>query len=459
MIHIEETRRPLRVAAHGIGAGFSVFAAALACAGALAAPAPAEPDLEAQIPALSAAGGGNGDKAGIGGNGGNGGISGKAEGEREGLKVAGSFLAVGQRVPARGTEDGLPQGRLNYRGDVMLTMPGPSAGAAQGTVAAQLRFGQGGGVALRPTYTATVNSTGFDPRAGSSESYVIVAQAYYQIVWALGAGRLDDRAGQRLELTLGKLDVFGQFDQNAVAGDEGSQFLNNIFVHNPLLDSGGGIAADRYGFAPGVRLAYFVEGDSAAWGASVGVLGAGSGARFGGSPGRPFVISQFEVSPRQVDGTALGTYRLYVWTNGRTRDLDGNEQRHTGFGLSVDHRLGPDLNLFGRVGRRLRGSGTFDNAVTIGFEHGGRAWGRGDDAIGVALGSLVTGSAWRNATADGTRSGYTAAGAERSFEVYYRVRMAENLDVSPDFQLIQRPGGDAMAPTVRVLGLRARLGF
>ena len=37
-----------------------------------------------------------------------------------------------------------------------------------------------------------------------------------------------------------------------MAGDEGAQFLNNVFVHNPLLDSGGDIAADAYGFAPGV---------------------------------------------------------------------------------------------------------------------------------------------------------------------------------------------------------------
>jgi carbohydrate-selective porin OprB len=32
-------------------------------------------------------------------------------------------------------------------------------------------------------------------------------------------------------------------------------------------------------------------------------------------------------------------------------------------------------------------------------------------------------------------------------------------ELTPDFQFIQRPGGDGGAPTVKVVGLRAKLGF
>ena len=78
--------------------------------------------------------------------------------------------------------------------------------------------------------------------------------------------------GDRLELTIGKIDLFGFFDQNAVASDEATQFLNNVFVHNPLLDSGGDIAADAYGFAPGVRAGYYAVRERFNWGASLGLF-------------------------------------------------------------------------------------------------------------------------------------------------------------------------------------------
>ena len=424
--------------------------AALACSGAFGADTARESDLQSQLKVLQERMQALEQRERL---------PERDEPEGGGLTAEGSVIAVGQRANARGADDGRRQGRLSYRSDVLLTLPGPSVGAAKGGLVAQLRFGQGSGVALRPTYTGTVNSTAFDPAAGADESYAIVAQAYYELVWPLDAGRFNDRAGNRIELTLGKLDIFGLFDQNAVAGDEGSQFLNNIFVHNPLLDSGGDIAADRYGFAPGARLAYFAEGDAGTAGFSVGVFGAGSGASFAGSPGRPLVVAQLEASPRQVNGEALGNYRVYLWTNGRTEGLDGSAQRHTGVGVSVDQRVGRDLNLFARLGRRFRGHGSFDHAVTIGLANGGRAWGRGGDTVGIAVGRLATSSAWRAATADGTLTGAAATGAERSVELYYRARLSEKLEISPNMQWIQRPSGDAGASTVRVVSLRARLGF
>jgi high affinity Mn2+ porin len=376
-----------------------------------------------------------------------------------GPKVETSVVAVMQRVNRGGSEDGRSQGRINYRGDVVVTVPAGKFGEAQGSAVGQLRFGQGGGVATRPTHTGAVNSTTFEAAAGSDQTYAVVAQAYYQVGWPLDGGRFNDQAGDRVELTVGKLDLFGFFDQNAVAGDEGAQFLNNVFVHNPLLDSGGDIGADSYGFAPGVRLGWFKEGERAGWGASLGVFASGAGSTFSAGPRRPLVIGQVEYSPKQINREARGNYRAYAWTNGRTTDLDGIDQRHTGFGLSADQRFGRDWNLFARYGRRTSGDGNFDSAVTLGFEHGGRAWGRGKDAVGVAFGLLKTGSAWRSATADGTLAGYAASGDEQIAEIYYRLKLGDVLEISPDFQLIRRAGGDDAAPSVRLFGVRASLGF
>jgi len=376
-----------------------------------------------------------------------------------GLSIEGAVVAVAQQVNARGSDTGRRRSALNYRGDLLATLPLGSLGEAKGTLVGHLRFGQGTGVATLPTHSSTVNSTAFEVAAGSDETYAIVAEAHYTLDWSLGTGGFNDQPGDRLSLTVGKMDFFGFFDQNDVAADESTAFMNNAFVHNPLLDSGGDIAADAYGFAPGARLAYVKELDGQRVGLSVGVFASGLGATFGDGAGKPLVAGQMDWSPLQINGEPRGTYRLYVWTNGRTTDLDGNEQRHSGWGVSADQRVGAAWNLFGRFGQRTSGDGAFDRALTLGFEHAGRNWGRPHDALGLAVGWLRTDDAWRDATADESLAGYAASGDERIAELYYRIRLADHLDITPDYQFVQRAGGNGQAPRVHVLGLRATLGF
>ena len=384
----------------------------------------------------------------------------------DGPTVETSLVAVGQRLGSNGSDSGHSQGRLNYRGDVEVTVP-------LGTVAAlgdarfsgfgHLRFGQGSGVALRPSHTATVNSVPFEAGAGSDETYAIIGQAWGQLEWDLGGGRFNDLPSNRVEMNLGKIDIFGFFDQNAVAGDEGAQFLNNVFVHNPMLDSGGDIAADAYGFAPGLRVAYIDEGEDRGWGwgASLGIFGSGAGANFSAGPHRPLVIGQVEFSPKLINGEPHGTYRLYAWTNGQTTDLSGAvAQRHSGYGISVDQKLGREWNLFGRWGQRTSGDGAFDKALTFGFEHGGRAWGRGHDAVGLAAGFVHTSGEWAQATAlDTSLVGFAARGNEQIFEAYYRWKLSDHLELTPDLQWIRRAGGNSDAPSFMAVGLRAAVGF
>ena len=373
--------------------------------------------------------------------------------EAPGVQVEGSVLGVWQGVGGGGSDSGQGQRRANWRGDLEVTVPLGSVatlGDASLSGFGHLRAGQGNGVGLRGTHTGTVNSTTFEGAAGSDDSHAIVAQAWAQLSWPLDGDRFNDQPGSRVELTMGKIDLFGFFDQNAVAGDEGGQFLNNVFVHNPLLDSGGDIAADAYGFAPGARLAWIQEGEGQRWAASLGVFGAGSGANFSGGLGQPLVIGQLEWSPLQINGEARGNYRLYAWTNGQTTDLAGATERHSGWGLSLDQRVGREWNLFGRWGQRTSGEGAFDRALTLGFEHGGRLWGRGKDSAGLAAGWIRT---------SGALAGSGLSGQEQNLEAYYRFKLSEHVELTPDLQLIRRAGGDASAPVVKVLGLRTSVGF
>lgn len=385
--------------------------------------------------------------------------------EEAGVQIEGSIVGVMQRTARASAADHETLSRANYRGDVTLALPmGQLSGWGEAKLDGfgHVRFGQGTGLALRPTYTATGNSVAFESAGGSDETYAIVAQAWVQATWPMGGSGLNDQPGNRVELTVGKMDMFGFFDQNNVAADEASQFLNNAFVHNPLLDSGGDIAADAYGLAPGLRLAWIDEGEDRGWGwgLSAGVFGSGAGANFNGGLGQPMVIVQAEITPKQINGEARGALRLYGWTNGHTTDWLGAEQRHSGWGLSVDHKVGRDWNLFGRYGQRTQGDAAFNKALTVGFEHGGRAWGRGHDALGLAVGWLRTSSAWQSATlADPTLVGYTASGSERLAEVYYRMKLSDKIELTPDVQIIQRPGGDDQARRVTLWGLRAAVGF
>lgn len=385
----------------------------------------------------------------------------------EGLKVEGSLAAVGQSVNAGGSADGRSQRRINYRGDVLVTVPGGKWGDITGKGLAHVRFGQGSGVGLAPTYTSTTNSIAFEVGGVSDpdSSFAILAQGWYQLDIPLPRMRNTPLATQHARITVGKIDPFGFFDGNAIADDETTRFQNNAFVHNPLLDSGGGTAADRYGFAHGAIFQYVDEANkTASWTYSLGIFGAGQGANFSGSQGKPLVIAQVETNQRIA--YLPGTYRLYAWTNGRASGYDGIAQRQQGVGLSANQQVMDDLSLFARWGHLTQGQPRFDSALTLGAEWTGNRWGRSADALGVAWGRLHTakafaaGSATVDADGDGVADwGYSASGAETLAELYYRWNLGGGMQLTPSLQYIRRPGGNADAATIRVFGLRAKWAF
>jgi hypothetical protein len=380
---------------------------------------------------------------------------GKLEQALDGIEVEGSITAVAQKVRRGGTPSGDAESRANYRGDLTVTLPVGSMGDADGRLFTHIRLGQGTGVALRPTYTSAANTTGFETNAGPDDSFAILAQAWYQLSVPLGDG-LKENAREHLHFTVGKIDPFVFFDQNAAADDESAKFLNNAFVHNPLLDSGGDIGADAYGFAPGavVRYENSVEKGSE-WAVSLGVFGSGPGANFSGNLGDPFVIAQIEKAMRL--NYLPGNYRLYGWTNGRAEGYDGLARRHSGVGVSVDQKVTDELTLFARYGHHTTGKVAFDRALTVGAELEGTPWGRAADSLGLSFGNLRTSSDYR---ADSLAvAGYEAAGNEQQVELYYRYKLNDAVELTPDFQWIKRAGGDGDADAVKVVGLRAKLGF
>ena len=373
----------------------------------------------------------------------------------EGISVEGSLTGMVQQARRRDLDDpGAGQSRSNYRGDVGVTLPGGKFGDSTGKVFVHARFGQGAGLALRPTYTSTANSTTFRGSEPDDTQFTL-AQLWYQLDMPLGGAR----SARQARFTAGKIDPFVFFDQNSIADDETRHFVNNVFVHNPLLDSGGDAGVDRYGFSPGAIAAYEDASDKAmAWGASLGVFGAGNGANFSASIGKPFVIAQAWVSPRI--NALPGTYRAYAWSNARATDFDGSETSHSGLGVSADQRVTDSLTLFARYGHQTSGNVRFSRALTLGGELDGSAWGRGADGLGLAVGMLRTSGRFAAASAaDTVAYGHGARGAERIGELYYRIHLNGHVEITPSLQYIGRPAADPDAKGIAVVGLRARVGF
>jgi len=374
----------------------------------------------------------------------------------DGIAIEGSAATVAQRIDGDAREDGTHESQLSWRGDLGITLPAGEIGRGKGEFYTQLRMGQGDSfTGLKPTFTAAFNSLAFQTGGGSEETYAIVAQAWYQLTTPLSASM---NSRHSLQLTLGKMDPFVFFDQNAIADNEAEKFLNNVFVHNPMLDSGGGVGADSYGFTPGLRLAY--RNESAApdwWQASIAAFGARQGARFGRSFDKPFVIGQLEYG-RKTHGFD-STYRVYAWRNGQYDGFDATPRSASGWGASVDQRVHEDVTLFARYGQSSSSKAAFDRAVTVGTEIAGNAWGRGADSVGLAWGWLRASDEFRDAAPLLDDFGFAARGAEQVAELYYRWHLNDQLSLTPDLQYVRRAAADPDAKALTVFGLRGVYAF
>ncbi|MDR2688335.1 MAG: carbohydrate porin [Azoarcus sp.] len=394
----------------------------------------------------------------------------------DGIAVDAALATVWQRA------SGLPHGadhgdHFNYRADLSVEVPLDALGNIEHKLFAHVRAGQGQGLNETFGYLGhfnVPNATAFAVSgADPNDSVTLLGQAWYQAAIPLPLGGFRDRSRQTLELTFGKMDIFGFFDQNEAASDEGSQFINGLFVHNPLLDVGGEVGVDANGFQPGLVASYVNENNgSEPWRLSFGVFGAGDTAsNYQDTADSPLVIAQFDKTFKFFDGRT-GNYRAYAWTRRDVPRFDDEvtSSRHTGFGLSVDQQVGNGLILFGRYGQLLRGKLPFDRAITLGTQINGAYWGRAADAAGIATSWLRASGSYRRAggeayysaasveagTADVT---FRPSGAERVTELYYRYQLTPQFSLSPDLQWIQRGGANADADTVTVFGLRANITY
>ncbi len=398
--------------------------------------------------------------------------SAKTVGALEGLKATAALATVAQHASGlpKGTRDGGSQ--LNYRADVTVELPLKPMGDTEHKLFAHFRMGQGLGLNAPFSnlghFASAPNALAFRASgANPDDSVAILGQAWYQAAIPLPLGGFKPRSRETLELTFGKMDIFGFFDQNTAAGDEAKQFLNSVFVHNPLLDAGREVGVDANGFQPGFVAAYVNKTTKVEpWRLSLGIFGAGErGANYQRSLAAPLLMVQAEKHLKLFGGLG-GNYRVYAWNRSRAAELDGRSGKHAGLGVSIDQRVSDGINLFARYGKLVKGELAFDQALAAGAEINGSAWGRAADAVGLGGAWLHASGEYRRAGGQGDLIGdgsgvftFTPAGAEKLAEIYYRYRISPQFELTPDFQWIARPGANPDARSARVIGLRANVAF
>jgi len=398
----------------------------------------------------------------------------------DGVAVGAALTTVWQNT------NGLPHGtesaesKLNYRTDLTVEVPLEEVGAVEQKLFAHVRIGQGEGIngplGLLGHFSVP-NAAAFKASgANADDSVAILGEAWYQAGIPLGGDKK-----HRLEATLGKMDIFGFFDQNEAAGDESTQFLNAAFVHNPLLDAGGEVGVDANGFQPGVVLSYLNETNgSEPWRLALGVFGAGNeGSNYQKTGDSPLLIAQAEKTLK-LFGRRNGNYRLYAWS--RSHNVphphfahDDFSSRHTGFGLSFNQHVGDGVKLFGRYGHLTSGKMPFDRAAVFGAEINGAYWGRAADTVGIAGAWLRASKAYKRAGGEGFLSAgsyedhvengapadftFRPSGAEQTAELYCRIHLTPSLSLTPDVQWIRRGGANSRANDVTTIGLRANVSY
>lgn len=366
-----------------------------------------------------------------------------------GVALGADLLYVGQQLdPALGS------GRYaNYRLDGTLQLPAGAWQRASGLFFLHLRAGQSPAPAELPVTFSGLNASAFQLGGTSApeDAALTLTEAWYRLEFDLGDTR---RSSHALSLTLGKLDPFVFFDQNAYANDEARQFLSAPFVHNALLDNplAAQIGTDAYGAAPGIVLAYRRGFDDSALELGWGHFSSGEDATYTSALDQELDLVQLEWQTRLAGRP--GTYRLLGFRNTAGPGFDGQAAESRGWTLSFDQQLTDTVGLFLRHGEARHGRLPFDRSSAFGLEVAGTGWSRATDRIGLAAARLRTSAEFRRAAPTHHHLDYQPGGAETLLEFYYRYALNDQLHASVHLQHLHDPGGNPATPDLDVLSLR-----
>ncbi len=354
--------------------------------------------------------------------------------------ISGLEISVGATSVVQGTignDDNIGHDDTDatYSVDIEIT----SAIGEHGTALLYLEGGEGNGI-----YDEMFGFNGYNADAPGDDADLQISEIWYEHSFA------DDM----VVATIGKMDVTRWFDGNAVASDECSQFLADVFVNN--------IAVEFPDYAYGARVTI-----SPAEMFDIGLVAVDADSDFEDIADENFLMAEIGLKPKF--GELQGNYRVYGWHNSGNKvefdDLDDMREDGYGIGLSLDQQITDAVTAFARYGWQDDDIYAIEQAWSVGFQVAGSLWGRDDDMFGMAYGQSHTGDDYRDSVRAvrswlGRRIGALGTEpSERTFEAYYRFQLNDHIAISPDIQVATDMLGLENVDTVTLLGIRAQLDF
>ena len=279
--------------------------------------------------------------------------------------------------------------------------------------------------------------TGIAPRAlgdeigslwGTTNGFGEQALAVKELAWK------QHIAGDRLIIRIGKLDAENLYDRNYWQSDS-KFFMNQAFSAFPVRS----LPASGLGLNVTARL-------DEAWYVCAGfqdAQGKKTTTGFDTFFGDFNLFSAMEIGyTPKVAGWGDGTYRLTIWyrdaghTDGKAHDA--------GFDLSFDQQIGPHFIPFFRFGLGEGNINGIDAMISAGAGWQGNLL-TTSDVIGIA-------GAWGRPTDHGLHDQFAA-------EVFYRLQVSPDNQLTFGYQLIVNPTFDATNDVVGVFEVRWRVTF
>lgn len=246
--------------------------------------------------------------------------------------------------------------------------------------------------------------------------HIDVPDAYYE-------GKFFD---EKFDIILGRMDPTILFDDNLVANDETTQFLNGGFRNNGTIDFPGYTFGGKIEILPS-ELLYI----------SLGVYD---------SPEKShdFVKGIFymgEIGFKPDFSGLIGNYRLYGWGNGG--NCGAARKPGWGVGTSIDQEVVDNVSFFVRAGHSRKDAFTNYLSLSGGMGINGALYNREHDMIGLAYGL-----AFDNSDFNTNRNAH-------AIELFYRLILIKgHLQISPDIQYLINPSGSAGDRNVLLGALR-----
>lgn len=328
-----------------------------------------------------------------------------------------TVTTVGQHSNFGATDSGID-------GSLMVEVKAKAKLTERDTVRATFKAGMGEGLGDRiPSFC------GLNGASGAARN-VYLNQLWYERKFGDGA---------RWRARVGYLDLTSEFDVNAYANDEYTQFLSDAFINNLTFECPANSLGGQLWWEPNDKWSFGV-GYSESNRDCVEMFSYG--------------VAIAEIDRRVQIGELEGTYRGYFTANFTPRpSLDGSRDDLTndGWGLSFDQEITPNVGLWGRYGQQNGACCEFDRALTAGFELHSFSEARPDDILGFGYGTMFV--------SDEFASVKENAVDENHVELYYSFQVNEYFSATPSLQWIDGVGGDGDAEVVWTPGFRATVEF